>query len=198
VLEAHPDASLTVCCEWKVMLATEQPEPGFTAPQKLQKLQGKLGQSQRTSSLGWLQQDQLLELMRQHETYCYPGGPMPEGFGVALVQAQASGCVVIAAVAGALPEVLDKRATAFGLDDSSGPMRLGVDQTAQMLIAEMNKPLDPEERRLAAEALIAKHSWPKVADRFLTAIGEDMPAVEVPKAGLTQVRAFDSQVESSP
>lgn len=156
VLAKVPDAHLTVMCEWKVMLATHQDEPGFTVPQKLQMLQGKLVNSPSTTNLDWQPQAKVLEVFKNSEVYAYPGYAMAEGFGVALVQAQACGCVVVAPSEGALEEVLDDDET-FWLGS----------RDAETVATRILDAFEYAEKLPQARTKLARHFWPNVAARFL-------------------------------
>ncbi len=155
VLEKEPTAQLTIACEWNVMLNTTQDEPGLTVGEKLNALQARIFSSPNTQNLGWLPQDKLLDVMRHTAVYAYPGGPMPEGFGVVLVQAEAAGMKMVAPPVGALPEVLDNNT--YWLK-SREPMEIA----GSILRAFWDK----EDVRASPPG---RHFWPAVADRFLAA-----------------------------
>ncbi len=156
VLTQEPDAQLRVACEWNVMLNTSQEEPGFTVREKLQALQEALFKSPNTINLGWLQQEKIRELLQTSHIYAYPGGPMPEGFGVVLVQAQAAGCQVVCPREGALPEVLDVPST-FWLKDQPEP-----EDIAGLIVTAMRaKPFFPD---------LSHHHWNNVTTRFVAAL----------------------------
>lgn len=157
VLAQEPEAHLSVACEWNVMLATEQDEPGLSVLAKTQAIQAALDTTPNSTSLGWIPQSKVLELFRSSDVYAYPGGPMPEGFGIALVQAQAAGCKVVAPSEGALPEVLEDKAT-YWLR-SKDP-----DEIARRILNAMRGGPAGEPRNLE------RHYWSSVADRFLTAV----------------------------
>ena len=160
VLQSIPTAQLIVMCEWRVMLMMVQAEPGAKPMDKLQQLRGRLGDSPNTISLGWQPQNRVLEVFKRSSIYCYPGGPMPEGFGVALAQAQACGCDVIAPEAGALPEVLG----------DFYELRQG--DLATQLITQLRAPISDEQRRRQSAWTLEKHAWPIVAKRFIEMVGE--------------------------
>lgn len=171
VLKAHPNARLTVACDFRVMAVLHQPSPGLPALEVGVKLRQQMASLPNVIFKGWLAHPELLALMQTASIYCYPGGPMPEGFGVSLVQAQACGCTVICPPAGALPEVLDPANTFYGADVR--PMT--VEGVIYALKARLDKPEPEIARRQAAEALFERHGWPTVAARFVQLVDGETP-----------------------
>ena len=160
VLKQVPDAQLIVMCEWRVMLLTTQDQPGQKPREVLERLQGQLAASPNTISLGWQPQNRVLEVLKRAAISCYPGGPMPEGFGVALVQAQACGCDVLAPESGGLPEVLGNHYET-----------LGEGQLVTQLIANLQNPSTLDQRKARSAWTLEAHAWPTVARRFLELTG---------------------------
>lgn len=158
VLRVYPNAHLDVACEWSVMLATHQEAPGVAIVKTLERIQRKLHASPSTTALNWLQQDKLLEIFKNTQVYAYPGYAMAEGFGVALVQAEACGCHIVAPREGALGEVLS---TDFWLKNRE-PQHLAQTILNALDFAnggggEARKPLPN-----------SKHRWAEVAKRFIS------------------------------
>ena len=155
VLKEVPEAALNVACEWNVMLQTTQAEPGLGIAQQVQQLKERLITSPRTTNLGWLQQEALRAHLLASKVYAYPGGPMPEGFGVVLVQAEAAGCRVVAPQEGALPEVLSTKATSW--------LPAKTTEAVAATIVEALRAPSP------LQPVLGRHYWSAVADRFLAA-----------------------------
>lgn len=121
------------------------------------KSMGPLG----VQTIGWQSQPKVLELMKSSGVYCYPGGPMPEGFGVSMVQAQACGVEVLAPEQGALPEVLGDFYSL--LEKREDPA-----EVAKQLIERLSVSISDERRRKASAWTLEQHGWPVVAKRFLS------------------------------
>lgn len=83
-----------------------------------------------------------------------------EGFGLPPLEAMWCGCPVLAAAAGAVPEVCGDAALWFTPD--------GPDTPATALARLLDDPLLAEHLRRAGRARAATFSWPAAADRLLT------------------------------
>lgn len=162
----EPDATLHVYCSFRVSYALAQNSPGMPQFGELRALEMKLRKMSADPSSGvtyfeWATQKEVIAEMKQARVYCYPGGPMPEGYGVALVQAQAAGCVVMAPRAGALPEVLDGGETVW--------LTAGAGELAEAILVglrEFTRPVRVDND---------KHLWSNVAKRFFELLTERVP-----------------------
>lgn len=166
-----PDAELHVYSSFTVSFALAQQSPGLPMFTYLRTLEQKLMGMAADPKLGVtyhgvVRQQDLLGALKNARVYCYPGGPMPEGYGVSLVQAQACGCVVMAPSAGALPEVLDKEYT-FWMGDKTPAER-----EPKMLASHIRHSLN--NWRPNIQANLARHAWAEVAQRFMTHLERQM------------------------
>lgn len=157
VRDAVPDAELYVLGSFKVMVSLKQDAPGLPVLQRVEAIRkaAELMAPMGVKMFGWLPQVSVLTHMKQSSVYCYPGGPMPEGFGVSLAQAAACGCDVIFPDAGALPDVLN-------------PLQPSETINAELLIRRLKNPHEEAIRKMVSKQILAKHGWPAVADRFLS------------------------------
>lgn len=155
VLKAHPTAELHTFCGWTVVIALAQSKPGAPNYTEMHNIQRKLAVCPRTTNHDWVAQSVLLDFLPTCNLYVYPGGPMPEGFGVSMVQAQASGCEVVCKPEGALPEVLGEWAS----------YEPEVAMTAR-IIERLSRPTQDDKRQAASQWTYERHNWDAVADRF--------------------------------
>jgi len=165
VVAKMPQAELTVMCGFRVMLAMKQGAPGMSALDRLKKIRQRLeGGVPRVRFAEWVTHKQVAAEYADANLYVYPGGPMPEGYGVALVQAQLAGCEVLCPNAGALPEVLGDHGCF--LFSESTPASL----VSEAIIDSMVNPMLNDARQAAIDWTWKHHSWEKVAERFLGAL----------------------------
>ncbi|TAL42333.1 MAG: glycosyltransferase [Salinibacterium sp.] len=159
VKEAVPQASLYICGAYLVMLSLKQGAPGMPVMERVERITKRMDELAPLGVTcgGWQPQAVLLEAFKASGVYAYPGGPMPEGFGVSLVQAQACGCEVVCKEAGALPDVLHNHHVEWSLDN---------------LVEALKEPMSTELRRDIAEKAVSRHGWQSVTDRFLSFVGE--------------------------
>ena len=168
------NAELHVYCGFSVSMSLAQSTPGMPMFHKLRALEIRLrtlSANVATTGIiyhGWASQHAVLKGLKSARVYCYPGGPMPEGYGVALVQAQAAGCTVMAPHAGALREVLDQNGFTFWLtppvhDDQ--PCTYEPEQLAGYIVERLKfwSPVRVENDR---------HLWSNVAKRFVQLLEE--------------------------
>ncbi len=160
VLKIHPKAELHTFCGWTVTIALAQSRPGAPNYTEMHNIQRKLAASPNTTNHDWQSQPVLLNFLATCNVYAYPGGPMPEGYGVSMVQAQASGCEVICKAEGALPEVLGEYATIATTSD----------EFIRAIGKSMMLPRAEEFRREGSKWTYDNHSWDVVADRFEKAV----------------------------
>ena len=163
VRAAQPDAELHVYCGFRVSMALAQSQPGMPMFHLMRNLEIRLRTLSANPTSGityheWAMQSDVTAAMKQARVYCYPGGPMPEGYGVALVQARAAGCTVMAPKAGALPEVLSHEFTRW-LGEKT-PAALSDTDLASAIVKQL-KDWEPQPGDLT------QHLWPTVARRFL-------------------------------
>ena len=157
VRESVPDAELVINMGFGVMLALKADLPGSPVAHRISKMKDRCAAmaSDGVAYTGWAPQAEVLAMLKTAGVYAYPGGPMPEGFGVALVQAQACGCEVVCASTGALPDVLVEHRP-FSLE---------------ALIEALLHPRPEPERMHVAQQVLLRHAWPVVAERFLELVG---------------------------
>lgn len=161
VLEAYPDAELHVYSDFTYAHATAR-----LTSETLNAIDAMLNQLRAHKGIffpGWVAQPALSRAMFEASVYAYPGGSMPEGFGIVLAQAEAAGLVVVGPPAGALPEVLaDHRylTTERVLDEPS----LAI--FGDRLLEALAHPLEESDRQRISLQAWARHGWDKVADRF--------------------------------
>lgn len=164
VREAVPDAELHVYGDLITgqafnMVSGTSWELAFVAMKK------KLHNTEGVVYKSRVGQIELSKAMAEASVYAYPGGMMPEGYGIALAQAAAAGCAVVFPAEGALPDIHD---TSYMVP----PIRseeLAKKFLDQLIAAVKNTEHDRVgySRRIQAE-----HTWGRVADRFEQALGE--------------------------
>ncbi len=175
VKKAAPDAELHVYCDFDASLkiaahistvGTGKTVPGIV---ELFKRVKALDADRSTTGVnfhGRVPQPVLARALFASSVYAYPGGMMPEGFGVSLVQAAAAGCAVVYPHDGALPEVLPDR-----VYEVSGPAvtEAAAQEFMERLIEAVEHPSAVNRELVSAEAW-ERHGWPIVADRFIAAV----------------------------
>ena len=156
-----PDAELLIFSSFRVMASLKQDLPGLPVVKRIEGIRNRCKELEKdgVQLVGWQPQPVLLEAFKGAGIYCYPGGPMPEGFGVSLVQAKACGLEVMCPDLGALPDVLPRR-TVLGERTGQG--------LADSLICSLRDPVDADVRREGADEVLGMHAWPAVAERFLS------------------------------
>lgn len=161
-----PDAELHLYCGFKVMLTLKQDKPGMTVVERVESIKkrcesmGELG----VKLVGWQPQAVVIEAMKAASLYVYPGGPMPEGFGVSLVQAQACGCEVLCSGEGALPEVLGDGCYTLTEKSAEG--------IVSVTVPRLLNPLSLGARSGTSAGTLELHGWDVVAKRFLKLIDD--------------------------
>lgn len=161
-------AELHVYVSFQVSFMLAQQQPGLPQLGKFRALEARLVRMVKDASSGlffhgWAPQAEVIAAMKTSRIYCYPGGPMPEGYGVSLAQARASGCRVMCPYAGALPEVLrDDGYTSWLGPKGVSPSPHSATQLASSIVNELTL------WHLAKEPLDPSHFWSQVARRFYT------------------------------
>lgn len=100
-----------------VLIGGEASERG-----EIQALAARLGMGKRLTAIGWLEDRLLPAAYAEATCFVYPS--LYEGFGLQLCEAMRQGCVVLAADATSLPEVLGDGGLTFPLDEGSALSRL--------------------------------------------------------------------------
>lgn len=113
-------------------------------------------------SLGWLAQDELAEELRQHDIACAVPR-VDEPFGLAALEAMASGCAVVATRLGGLAEVTGTAGLFVSEGDSAGLAEAIRSLTGERLI----------ESQQAAVHRAASFTWSRAADLLLSALETD-------------------------
>lgn len=172
VLEAVPQATLDVYADFQVALALNANRPGelgLPGLQEIQEIQTLLANTPKVTSHGRIGQMELTKRMMSAGVYAYPGGPMPEGFGVALVQAEAAGMYVVAPEVGALPEVLVTNYKTGGMSGTPESfLACLLDYAFKASSGELHRAASRED---ISQRAWDRHGWDKVADRFEKALG---------------------------
>jgi glycosyltransferase involved in cell wall biosynthesis len=163
VLRAHPGANLRI-----VGGGPELPA--------LRRRARDLGLGARVTFLGETQGDEAVksEYLRA-DVFCLPS--RQEGFGIALLEAMAAGTPIVAAAAGAIPEVAPDGEAALLVPPGD----------ADALADALHRVLDDDAlrrglRRTGLER-VRRYAWPNVARRFLAAL--DQPVNRASSASST-------------
>jgi glycosyltransferase involved in cell wall biosynthesis len=163
ILAAEPEAELHIFGSYAVTAAMAQATPGLGIIEEVEKFAAQVQATPRVTVHGWVPHKVLAEEMLSAGVYAYPGGPMPEGFGVSLVQASAAGCAMVYPDAGALPEVLPSKYWMLPREDGLQ----GSDVFVQAILMAMESDFNRiEQSQLTWE----KHNWSAVADRVEVAL----------------------------
>lgn len=165
-------AELHIYCGFRVSYALAQASPGMPQLHQLRALEQKVRQLGADPASGvkffdWCTQKQVVAAMKEARIYCYPGGPMPEGYGVSLAQAQAAGCFVLAPKAGALPEVLDEAHTLWMGEQT--PTEYSASHLGHLISNVLTR---ARNRHTVPPPRMDKHLWPNVAKRFVKLLEE--------------------------
>ena len=163
ILSAEPDAELHIFGSYAVTAAMAQATPGLGIIEEVEKFAAQVQATPRVTVHGWVSHKVLAEEMLSAGVYAYPGGPMPEGFGVSLVQASAAGCAMVFPDAGALPEVLPNHE--WKMPRQSGLE--GSDEFVEAILGAMKGNLDRAEQ---SRKTWEQHNWSAVADRVEVAL----------------------------
>src|SRR5207237_8582950 len=110
----------------------------------------------RVRFLGWVTEDQKVDLLRHAELFVFPS--LYEGFGLDPLEALACGCPVVCSTASSLPEVMGDASL---LVDPCSPEGI-----AQAMLAVL---ADPQPWRARGPAQAAKFSWQRMADQTAAA-----------------------------
>ena len=173
---ASPTAELHVYASFQVSFALAQQQPGLPQFGKLRALEARLAMMARDASLGlthhgWATQAEVIAAMKTSRIYCYPGGPMAEGYGVSLAQAKACGCLVMCPDAGALPEVLRDDGYTFWMSPKGvSPSPHSPEVLAKLVVEQLGL----WHNMAKPPVLHASHFWPAVAQRFYTLLREEV------------------------
>lgn len=163
VLKVIPDAELHLFSDFTVaahMLQTGGSAPTSKLP--IDRFKELMFSTPRVFVHGRVGQQILRNELLGAGVYAYPGGTMPEGFGVVLAQASAAGCSMVFPDAGALPDVLpDHRYKVPEVVTEKAAQRF-----LDALVHSLQRPLTEAEREVNSEETWQRHGWPHVADRF--------------------------------
>ena len=137
---------------------------GASAPE-LRAQVAELGLQDRVEFRGWVPQDQLPELLRSFSVFAMPS--LFESFGVAAVEAQATGIPVVASRVGGIPEVIADGETGLLVPPSNS--RALADALVGLLAdGELRKRLG----RAARERAARKFDWRENVSRMEALYGE--------------------------
>jgi glycosyltransferase involved in cell wall biosynthesis len=125
--------------------------------QELQLIEDR-GIEERVHFAGWVNHDDLPAVYSLADAYVFPS--LYEGFGIPLLEAMACGCPVLAATAGAVPEVCGDAALWF---DAAG----GHPRPAKALERLLREPGLAQDLRRRGLARAAGFSWQTAAERLL-------------------------------
>jgi glycosyltransferase involved in cell wall biosynthesis len=107
---------------------------------------------------GWQTGEQIAGLLRHHEILVIPS-LVAESFGVAALEGAASGCVLLGADAGGLPEAIGPAGLTFRRGD--------VDDLAGKLELLLSRREEWPRHRAAARGHLAQHDPARIAARYL-------------------------------
>jgi len=123
----------------------------------------RLDLGDRVTFLGTVTDAELQREYRHADLFCLPS--RQEGFGIAFLEAMAAGLPVVAANAGAVPELVQDQHTGL-LVDPNDPNAL-----AAALAELLGNPVRRAQMGQAAKQRAKQYHWPQVAARFLAATG---------------------------
>ena len=130
---------------------------------RLQRLSQELGVEDRVRFLEHISFAQLAQEYRNADVFCLPS--RQEGFGIVLLEAMAAGLPIVAAQAGAIPEVLQEGQCGVLIKPGDA---VGF---AVALDALLQEPSARHHLGQAGLQRVARYDAPGVAREFLTAIG---------------------------
>ncbi|MEO8724679.1 MAG: glycosyltransferase family 4 protein [Acidobacteriaceae bacterium] len=130
---------------------------------RLRRLSRQLHLEDRITFLEHISFGQLAEEYRSAHIFCLPS--RQEGFGIVLLEAMAAGLPIVAARAGAIPEVVPDRQCALLITPGDATA------FAAALDALLTRPALRQQLRDAGLAHVSRYDAPLVARQFLAAIG---------------------------
>ena len=108
--------------------------------------------------LGYVPSRDLAAIYRLATVYCQPS--LYEGFGLSLLEAMSSGCLVVSSQTGSLPEIFPHGAITFDPRDLSA-IKTALSQALSLSISQKNNLIKTQKTKAA------EYSWQKTADLTL-------------------------------
>jgi glycosyltransferase involved in cell wall biosynthesis len=132
-----------------------------------EKRAGELGVAESTRFLGFVDDDELARIYARARTVCLPSVTRSEGFGLVLLEAQASGTPVVGSDIGGIPQALEPEETGVLVEPGD----------ADDLAAKLARLLDDPKRAetmgyRGRERVEDRFTWDKAADRMATILRE--------------------------
>lgn len=165
VVEAIPDAELHVYGEMTTANMLLAGTMATARELNFLQMREKLHKQKSVTYKGRVGQVELSSALMAAGVYAYPGGMMPEGYGIALAQAAAAGCAVVFPNEGALPDIHDRSYMVPPVKDEAAA-KVFLDT----LINAVRNADSRVDRRAISQRMLDSHSWSKVADRFVVAL----------------------------
>ena len=159
VVEAVPDAELHVYGEMTTANSLLAGAMATARELNFLQMREKLHKLKSVTYKGRIGQIELSNVLMSAGVYAYPGGMMPEGYGISLAQAAAAGCAVVFPNEGALPDIHDHQFMVPPVKSEDAAKTF-----LDMLIRAVKH--GPEDRRELSMRMLDGHSWSRVADRF--------------------------------
>lgn len=136
---------------------------------ELERLSAKLGVKDRVLLLPRVSEKQKWTFLRAMDCFCLPSRLMNngacEGFGIALLEAAAAGCPVIAANSGGMPDIVEPGITGLRFDPDS------VSQLIRTIETYRQAPdFGRETNTQLREKIRNRFLWPSVASRILESL----------------------------